>query len=236
MHSQIELLKIQCLQEIDELCEEWIPEPLIPPITEEMQCEPPVLERWKYFAFPYRLFCLILLEIVHMLPCDSANLPFSLFFLLLLLLLRETILVATNLCLYDCPVTTLYPFFISFKEAFVWRDIAAPECVKSEVSSWMILCILKISRFIYLCSASGPHTVINGKEVVNFSSSNYLGLIAHEKLLVREFIPKSLLFLYFRKMGFLKSITSFIAGVLHLRIGKIWCWFMWSSWILWNYW
>ncbi|BFG18352.1 hypothetical protein CerSpe_046260 [Prunus speciosa] len=31
-------------KEIDELCEEWVPESLIPPITEEMQCEPPVLE------------------------------------------------------------------------------------------------------------------------------------------------------------------------------------------------
>ncbi|KAJ9171050.1 hypothetical protein P3X46_019101 [Hevea brasiliensis] len=63
-------------KEIDELCEEWVPEPLIPPITEEMQYEPPVLE-----------------------------------------------------------------------------------------------------------SAAGPHTIINGKEVVNFSSANYLGLIGHEKLL-----------------------------------------------------
>ncbi|XP_034691128.1 long chain base biosynthesis protein 1 isoform X1 [Vitis riparia] len=63
-------------KEIDELCEEWVPESLIPPLTEEMQCEPPVLE-----------------------------------------------------------------------------------------------------------SAAGPHTVINGKEVVNFTSANYLGLIGHEKLL-----------------------------------------------------
>ncbi|KAL5554281.1 hypothetical protein UlMin_041682 [Ulmus minor] len=63
-------------KEIDELCEEWVPEPLIPPITEEMQLEPPVLE-----------------------------------------------------------------------------------------------------------SAAGPHTIINGKEVVNFASANYLGLIGHEKLL-----------------------------------------------------
>lgn len=31
-------------KEIDELCEEWVPESLIPPITEEMQYEPPVLE------------------------------------------------------------------------------------------------------------------------------------------------------------------------------------------------
>lgn len=37
-----------------------------------------------------------------------------------------------------------------------------------------------------LCSAAGPHTVINGKEVVNFTSANYLGLIGHEKLLVRQ--------------------------------------------------
>ncbi|XP_022131728.1 long chain base biosynthesis protein 1 isoform X2 [Momordica charantia] len=32
-------------------------------------------------------------------------------------------------------------------------------------------------------SASGPHTIIKGKEVVNFASANYLGLIGHEKLL-----------------------------------------------------
>ncbi|MED6118502.1 serine palmitoyltransferase component [Stylosanthes scabra] len=32
-------------------------------------------------------------------------------------------------------------------------------------------------------SAAGPHTVINGKEVVNFSSANYLGLVGHKKLL-----------------------------------------------------
>ncbi|KAK7852675.1 long chain base biosynthesis protein 1 [Quercus suber] len=60
----------------DELCDEWVPESLIPPITEEMQSEPPVLE-----------------------------------------------------------------------------------------------------------SAAGVHTIINGKEVVNFASANYLGLIGHEKLL-----------------------------------------------------
>ncbi|OAY35204.1 long chain base biosynthesis protein 1 [Manihot esculenta] len=63
-------------KEIDELCEEWVPEPLIPPITEEMRYEPPVFE-----------------------------------------------------------------------------------------------------------SAAGPHTTINCKEVVNFASANYLGLIGNEKLL-----------------------------------------------------
>ena len=36
------------------------------------------------------------------------------------------------------------------------------------------------------CSAAGPHTIINGKEVVNFTSANYLGLIGHQKLLVRK--------------------------------------------------
>lgn len=63
-------------KEIDELCDEWVPEPLIPPITKEMQYESPVLE-----------------------------------------------------------------------------------------------------------SAAEPHTVINGKEVVNFASANYLGLVGHEKLI-----------------------------------------------------
>ncbi|KAH7852070.1 hypothetical protein Vadar_020248 [Vaccinium darrowii] len=32
-------------------------------------------------------------------------------------------------------------------------------------------------------SAAGPHTMINGKEVVNFASANYLGFVGHEKLL-----------------------------------------------------
>ncbi|AES59397.2 long chain base biosynthesis protein 1a [Medicago truncatula] len=32
-------------------------------------------------------------------------------------------------------------------------------------------------------SAAGPHTIVNGKEVVNFASANYLGLIGHQKLL-----------------------------------------------------
>lgn len=63
-------------KEIDELCNDWVPETLIPPLTEDMQCEPPVLE-----------------------------------------------------------------------------------------------------------SAAGPHTVIAGKDVVNFASANYLGLVGHEKLL-----------------------------------------------------
>jgi serine palmitoyltransferase len=35
-------------------------------------------------------------------------------------------------------------------------------------------------------SAAGPHTTINGKEVVNFASANYLGLIGNEKIAVRE--------------------------------------------------
>ncbi|KAF7830601.1 long chain base biosynthesis protein 1 [Senna tora] len=63
-------------KEIDELCEEWVPESLIPPLSKEMQHETPVLE-----------------------------------------------------------------------------------------------------------SAAGPHAIINGKEVINFASANYLGLIGHEKLL-----------------------------------------------------
>ncbi|XP_051136101.1 long chain base biosynthesis protein 1 isoform X2 [Andrographis paniculata] len=31
-------------KEVDELCDEWVPEPLIPPITEDMKYEPPILE------------------------------------------------------------------------------------------------------------------------------------------------------------------------------------------------
>lgn len=63
-------------KEIDDLCEEWVPEPLHPPITEEMVVEPPTLE-----------------------------------------------------------------------------------------------------------SAAGPHTIVDGKEVVNFASANYLGLVGNEKII-----------------------------------------------------
>ncbi|XP_071904441.1 long chain base biosynthesis protein 1-like isoform X3 [Coffea arabica] len=63
-------------KEIDELCDEWVPEPLIPKITDDMKYEPPALE-----------------------------------------------------------------------------------------------------------SAAGPHTLINGTEVINFASANYLGLVGHGKLL-----------------------------------------------------
>lgn len=31
-------------QEIDELCDEWVPEPLIPKMTDEMRYEHPILE------------------------------------------------------------------------------------------------------------------------------------------------------------------------------------------------
>ncbi|KAH6773242.1 long-chain base1 [Perilla frutescens var. hirtella] len=62
-------------KEVDELCDEWVPDPLIPTITEDVKYDPPVLE-----------------------------------------------------------------------------------------------------------SAAGPHTIINGKEVVNFTSANYLGLLGHDKL------------------------------------------------------
>lgn len=50
----------------------------------------------------------------------------------------------------------------------------------------------------FSCSAAGPHTTINGKEVVNFASANYLGLIGHEKLLVRtpiSFFPFTIIIL-----------------------------------------
>ncbi|CAH9106534.1 unnamed protein product [Cuscuta europaea] len=32
-------------------------------------------------------------------------------------------------------------------------------------------------------SAAGPHAIIDGKEVVNFTSANYLGFVGHEKIL-----------------------------------------------------
>lgn len=39
---------------------------------------------------------------------------------------------------------------------------------------------------LLLYSAAGPHTIVDGKEVVNFASANYLGLIGNEKIIVRD--------------------------------------------------
>lgn len=41
---------------------------------------------------------------------------------------------------------------------------------------------LKFEPYV-LESAAGAHTVVNGKDVVNFSSANYLGLVGHERLM-----------------------------------------------------
>lgn len=57
---------------------------------------------------------------------------------------------------------------------------------------WVILLMIFFSP-----SAAGPHTIINGKEVVNFSSANYLGLIGDKKLLVRSGFFNNFFFLLF---------------------------------------
>ncbi|ONM62558.1 hypothetical protein ZEAMMB73_Zm00001d000113 [Zea mays] len=43
---------------------------------------------------------------------------------------------------------------------------------------------IRINPSIFLLhSAAGPHTIVDGKEVVNFASANYLGLIGNEKII-----------------------------------------------------
>ncbi|KAM0930982.1 hypothetical protein ACQ4PT_000674 [Festuca glaucescens] len=82
-------------KEIDELCDEWEPEPLCPSVKQGTRIDTPVLES-----------------------------------------LSRVLLVRIN----------TYPVFLFY-------------------------------------SATGPHTTIDGKEVVNFASANYLGLIGNEKIL-----------------------------------------------------
>ena len=46
---------------------------------------------------------------------------------------------------------------------------------------------IRINPSIFLLhSAAGPHTIVDGKEVVNFALANYLGLIGNEKIVVRD--------------------------------------------------
>jgi hypothetical protein len=75
-----------------------------------------------------------------------------------------------------------------------------------DISEWFSTVI---SWATFYCSAAGPHTIINGKDVVNFASANYLGLTGHEKQIVRKFVPLFLyhLWLYFPQIR--KCITKF---------------------------
>lgn len=59
------------------------------------------------------------------------------------------------------------------------------------------LSIIYAHIVMFPCSAAGPHTIINGKEVLNFASANYLGLIGHEKIIVRIYLPFAVLEYYF---------------------------------------
>lgn len=44
----------------------------------------------------------------------------------------------------------------------------------------------QLIRFLmWFCSAAGPHTVVNGKDVINMASADFLGLIGHPKITVR---------------------------------------------------
>ena len=66
------------------------------------------------------------------------------------------------------------------------------DCSMSAVVRHLILFELLSIRInlsiLLLYSAAGPHTIVDGKEVVNFASANYLGLIGNEKIIVRKSI------------------------------------------------
>ncbi|KAG5412649.1 hypothetical protein IGI04_000216 [Brassica rapa subsp. trilocularis] len=108
-------------QEIDELCDEWVPEPLIPPITQDMRHEPPVL-----VAAP-----------------GPGRGPKT----------------GTG-----AGTGNAYP-----------RRPRPPRRTRYVRRHQLGVPVQP--------SAAGPHTTVDGKEVVNFASANYLGLIGHEKLL-----------------------------------------------------
>lgn len=82
--------------------------------------------------------------------------------------------------------------------------------IYSMIAGYMPLCncwisyivCTELSLLFCLHSAAGPHTIVDGKEVVNFASANYLGLIGNEKiivrykLIVRNYATANLLFFY----------------------------------------
>uniref|UniRef100_A0A804P185 Long chain base biosynthesis protein 1a n=1 Tax=Zea mays TaxID=4577 RepID=A0A804P185_MAIZE len=54
--------------------------------------------------------------------------------------------------------------------------------VFGERSKPKVVVVSEYIESIRLCAA-GPHTIVDGKEVVNFASANYLGLIGNEKII-----------------------------------------------------
>ena len=119
------------------------------------------------------------------------------------------------------------------------------DCSMSAVVRHLILFELLSIRInlsiLLLYSAAGPHTIVDGKEVVNFASANYLGLIGNEKIIVRD---KSIAWHCFNKCFFLvclglwgiSKLCGWLSGFLCWFTGEIWCWVLWSTWLLWNNW
>ncbi|KAE8669914.1 Long chain base biosynthesis protein 1 [Hibiscus syriacus] len=112
-------------KEIDELCDEWVPESLIPPITEEMQSEPPVLER-------------------------------------------------SGRVLTSVKYIMVFIFWFSPNLNGLISNVAFTISILGRVG--------KVETLGFM-SAAGTRAIVNGKEVVNFASANYLGFVGHEKLL-----------------------------------------------------
>ena len=88
---------------------------------------------------------------------------------------------------------------------------------------------------LFLYSAAGPHTIVDGKEVVNFASANYLGLIGNEKIIVRDKPIASHCFNNCIFLGISKR-SGWLLGFLRCFTREIRCWVLWSMWLLWNNW
>lgn len=108
-------------------------------------------------------------------------------------------------------------------------------CCWTSYIIWLLSIRINPSTLL-IYSAAGPHTIIDGKDVVNFASANYLGLIGNEKITVRE---KSIA-LHFQQLCFfflgMSKRSEWLSGFLRWFSGEIWCWVLWSTWLLWNNW
>jgi hypothetical protein len=96
-------------------------------------------------------------------------------------------------------------------------------CVNLEVS--LDLQLLDIAYRLYssgstltlllIYSAAEPHTVVDGKQVVNFASANYLGLIGNKKIIVRY---KPIISNYSTTFIFLDIQTKYVDFRIHASV------------------